>query len=373
MSDRVWWGWKYVIWIAFAVAVLVFFAMPLTTTYLVRDSKLGSTGNVKLLLQIERTMAQGMLLFVVAWVVFLGGTFASFLNVVAWRVPRGKSILGSSRCPTCNSRLTFKDNLPFWGWLKNWGHCSTCDAPFSPRYFFAELILGAIFLIVSATYLLSGGATLPFRERTPWTLLNRMLLEPDTDLVLIVVVHLVALTSLFTFALIEFGRFTIPTSVFVAGALLLVLAVVWPGSMLVAWTFPIVVPGELRLMSGWVASLLGIGFGYLLGSWYDNRSEQQELARTISGVGSEFDLIEPHAVRDGKVESRLRFGLAIVGLALGWQSVLIVFAFWYVLSLLFKLNRPALLEKNGVRLVNVHSLLLVAALLHLATWKWFEL
>ena len=170
MSERIWWGWKYAIVALAVLAFLMLVALPLATTVLLKNSDSPSR-NLEVLQRIEDFYAVGMLLFMAAWTFFLGGTLASFLNVVAWRVPRGKSILGSSHCPSCNTQLTFRDNVPFLGWLKNWGHCSTCDAPFSSRYFFAELILGSIFLSVAGIYLISGGYLLPFREPDRWKIL----------------------------------------------------------------------------------------------------------------------------------------------------------------------------------------------------------
>lgn len=373
MSERIWWGWKYVIWLVVAIAILALIVLPIVTTFLVRNSNLASSDGVKILQQVENFMSQGMLWFAAVWIVFLGGTFASFLNVVSWRVPRGKSILGSSRCPACNTPLTFKDNMPFWGWLKNWGHCSTCDASFSVRYFLAELVLGLIFLTVVGTYLLSGGATLPFRERNPAMLLNRMLLEPDTDLLLIAVLHLVALTVLFTFALIELGRFAIPNSVFIVGLVILGLIAVWPGAILVPWLFPFYVPSETSMFAGWVAVVLGAASGFLFGSWFDLRDTNRKIARSVNKHESELSgLIAPQSVRESQAESQLRFGLTAVGGFAGWQSVFVVGAIWMLLRLLLYRESHEVEHVKRPRLISTHSLLLVATLLHLSTWKWFD-
>lgn len=371
MSDRVWWGWNYVIWIVFSLVFLTLIVMPLTAMYLADDSSLASSGGAKRLRQMEDFMSQGLLLFAAAWLFFLGGTFASFLNVVSWRVPRGKSILGSSRCPACNTPLTFKDNMPFWGWLKNWGHCSTCDAPFSARYFFAELVLGLIFLTVVGTYLLTGGATLPFRDRNPWTLLNRMLLEPDADLLLIAVCHLVALTALFTFALIEFGRFAIPKSVFIVVMVFLLLVVIWPDAILVPWLFPLAAPSGM--FAKWFAVGLGIGCGFLIGRSFDEYAEASKISLATGVHDSKLiEPILPQSVRDDKTESQLRFGLAVVGGFAGWQSVVVVGLIWFVLRLLFYHLPSKFGLGSPFRLASTHSLLLVATLVHLSTWKWFE-
>lgn len=83
-----------------------------------------------------------------AWVFALGSSIASFLNVVAYRLPRGRSILGRSSCPRCNQRLSLWENMPIFGWLRYGGRCRTCRLPISPRYLWVELILGTVFLTI---------------------------------------------------------------------------------------------------------------------------------------------------------------------------------------------------------------------------------
>ena len=46
-------------------------------------------------------LTHAMTWFLTAWVFFFGACLGSFLNVVAYRIPSGLTILGSSRCPFC--------------------------------------------------------------------------------------------------------------------------------------------------------------------------------------------------------------------------------------------------------------------------------
>ena len=78
MSDRVWWGWNYVIWIVFSLVFLTLIVMPLTAMYLADDSSLASSGGAKRLRQMEDFMSQGLLLFAAAWLFFLGGRSPAF-------------------------------------------------------------------------------------------------------------------------------------------------------------------------------------------------------------------------------------------------------------------------------------------------------
>ena len=60
---------------------------------------------------------------VFSWFFFVGSSIGSFLNVVAWRMPRGRSIQGRSHCPFCNCELTWRENFPIFGWIVLGGRC----------------------------------------------------------------------------------------------------------------------------------------------------------------------------------------------------------------------------------------------------------
>jgi len=55
---------------------------------------------------------------IVGWLAWIGSSIGSFLNVVAWRMPRGKSVGGRSHCPRCGSQLLARDQFPVLGWLE---------------------------------------------------------------------------------------------------------------------------------------------------------------------------------------------------------------------------------------------------------------
>jgi leader peptidase (prepilin peptidase)/N-methyltransferase len=65
----------------------------------------------------------------------LGLLIGSFLNVVAYRVPRGESIAHPpSHCPSCDRPIRNRHNIPVLGWLMLRGRCFDCGAPISARY-----------------------------------------------------------------------------------------------------------------------------------------------------------------------------------------------------------------------------------------------
>ncbi len=65
----------------------------------------------------------------------LGAVVGSFLNVVAYRLPRGESLSHPpSRCPNCGTPVKPYDNVPVLSWLMLRGRCRHCKEPISPRY-----------------------------------------------------------------------------------------------------------------------------------------------------------------------------------------------------------------------------------------------
>jgi leader peptidase (prepilin peptidase) / N-methyltransferase len=77
----------------------------------------------------------------------LGLAIGSFLNVVIWRVPRGESIAHpASHCPSCDTPIRSRDNVPVLSWLLLRGRCRTCSSPISVRYPLVELGTCALFV-----------------------------------------------------------------------------------------------------------------------------------------------------------------------------------------------------------------------------------
>jgi leader peptidase (prepilin peptidase)/N-methyltransferase len=82
----------------------------------------------------------------------LGGLMiGSFLNVVAWRLPRGESLAHPpSRCPNCGAGVKPYDNVPVLSWLLLRGRCRSCKAPISARYPIVEATTAALYAAVVA-------------------------------------------------------------------------------------------------------------------------------------------------------------------------------------------------------------------------------
>jgi leader peptidase (prepilin peptidase) / N-methyltransferase len=81
----------------------------------------------------------------------LGAMFGSFLNVVAYRLPRHESLIKPrSRCPRCGTQVSARDNIPILSWLLLHGRCRSCGVRIPIRYPLVEAL----------TALLCAGAVL---------------------------------------------------------------------------------------------------------------------------------------------------------------------------------------------------------------------
>jgi leader peptidase (prepilin peptidase)/N-methyltransferase len=77
---------------------------------------------------------------------FIGGAIiGSFLNVVAYRLPRKESLSHpGSRCPSCGTPIKPYDNVPVLSWLVLRGRCRACGARISARYPIVEAVTGLL-------------------------------------------------------------------------------------------------------------------------------------------------------------------------------------------------------------------------------------
>ena len=78
-----------------------------------------------------------------------GAIIGSFLNVVAYRLPRGESLSHPpSRCPNCGAPVKPYDNIPLLSWLLLRGRCRNCANPISARYPIVEAGTGLLCALV---------------------------------------------------------------------------------------------------------------------------------------------------------------------------------------------------------------------------------
>jgi leader peptidase (prepilin peptidase) / N-methyltransferase len=78
----------------------------------------------------------------------------SFLNVVAVRLPDGRSLVRPpSACGSCGSQIAWRDNVPVVSYLLLRGKCSSCGTRIGARYLAVELLTA---LLVAACFLHFG-------------------------------------------------------------------------------------------------------------------------------------------------------------------------------------------------------------------------
>lgn len=93
----------------------------------------------------------------IAFTGIMGALFGSFLNVVAYRLPRHESIVKPrSRCTSCGAPVKPYDNIPVLSWLMLRGRCRKCGASISPRY---PLIEAATAMLCVGAVLANGSAS----------------------------------------------------------------------------------------------------------------------------------------------------------------------------------------------------------------------
>ena len=81
----------------------------------------------------------------------LGAIVGSFLNVVIYRLPREEplGLLGRtrSRCPSCDSKIAWYDNVPLLSYLALRGKCRACGWRIPLRYPAVEATTAALFAL----------------------------------------------------------------------------------------------------------------------------------------------------------------------------------------------------------------------------------
>jgi leader peptidase (prepilin peptidase)/N-methyltransferase len=86
--------------------------------------------------------------------VAFGLVIGSFLNVVAYRLPRRESLVTpGSHCPSCDAPVKPWDNIPVLSWLLLGGRCRGCSEPIARRYPLVEAMTAVLFGAVALVHL----------------------------------------------------------------------------------------------------------------------------------------------------------------------------------------------------------------------------
>ena len=203
----------------------------------------------------------------------LGALIGSFLNVVIYRIPAGRSIVSPpSACGSCGARIRPYDNIPVLSWFVLRGECRDCKAPISPRYPMIELGTAVFFAIVA----LWAFSPADFGWAAVTTTTNTL----ATQLIVLAAFLYLAAISV-ALAMIDLDTHTLPNRILlpaypVAAVLLGAAALVAgePGRLLTALigagalfglylALALISPGGMGLGDVKLAGLLGLYLGYL--------------------------------------------------------------------------------------------------------------
>ena len=84
----------------------------------------------------------GSVWFLLVVGLLLGMVMGSFTTMLAYRLPRGISIVSPpSHCPSCKTRLTPRDLVPIFSWLINGGKCRHCGSEIGAKYLIIEIAI----------------------------------------------------------------------------------------------------------------------------------------------------------------------------------------------------------------------------------------
>ena len=134
-----------------------------------------------------------VLLFVIA----VGACVGSLVNVLVYRMPRGLDVVvPTSRCPKCDHKLTWRENIPILGWILLRGKCRFCKAKISAEYPIVETVVATLFGGIWALwYIVPDNAILGLGQIAPeWAANGAAMTWPATVVLLVLVGCLVAMT-----------------------------------------------------------------------------------------------------------------------------------------------------------------------------------
>lgn len=263
---------------------------------------------------------------VAIWFLVLGSSIGSFLNVVVYRMPIGKSLVAKgSYCPHCRVPIRSTDNVPILGWIKLRGRCRACRLPISPRYPIVEAIVGAAFFIVFWAELATGGANLPGGDDDWQWGVMRIIGESRWDLFGLYLFQMTAFCILISASLIVYDGHRIPLKLSVFGCLvILICPVCWPPTQiqLHLWTgetsgvigslYPLDASPAFNQLAPWLQMLSTSVFGLLFGACFGAAIDRWVRGLSDAKPGDRFSA------------GPLVFGMAMCGGFLGWQSSLSV-------------------------------------------------
>ncbi len=208
-----------------------------------------------------------------AFIFAFGACFGSLTNVLVYRLPMGLSVVTPpSRCPACETTLTWRENIPIFGWLFLRGRCRFCKSKISAEYPLVELLVAVLFAVF---FVLWYG--LP--DRAMWLDVNWGMIRPEwaagwgapAATWPIFAILLLTLGCLVAMTIVDAKTFTIPMELSLTPAVLgLVVHPLWALYIqLTRGTLPSTAPGWPWAIPTptdwwWIGASLGGGVGVLI-------------------------------------------------------------------------------------------------------------
>jgi leader peptidase (prepilin peptidase) / N-methyltransferase len=284
----------------------------------------------------------------VIWFFYLGASIGSFFNVLAGRLPAGRGVVfGGSKCPFCNNRLSFLDNIPVIGYLACRGRCSTCKLPIAQRYLWMEILVGAIFLVVAFRELFSGGQNLPNYSTLAHVGIVNAVFYPKWPLIAAYVYHAMFFASLVMLSAANLERARFPwRAVWIFAAIFAGVKLVRLDHQFVRWhdIVSFTQPEWNPMLHAAMTVVLG-GLGGLL-------------------IGGFTSFMLPPPV-DDQTRNHWRQSFLLVGIVLGWQAVVLTSLVALFLSWVFA---PWSTREAKFRSVPFFAILIGTVLLHHMFW-----
>jgi len=122
--------------------------------------------------------SQSLIPLLAAPVALIGACIGSFINVVAWRLPREESLLWpGSHCPRCGTPLAWFENIPVLAWLVLRGRCRHCHKPIAARYPLVEGLCAGLWvaMLLARPDLMGAGAQPLLLVMGGWLLVSWLL------------------------------------------------------------------------------------------------------------------------------------------------------------------------------------------------------
>jgi len=213
-----------------------------------------------------------------------GACVGSLVNVLVYRLPLGLSVVTPpSRCPSCQTVLTWRENIPIFGWLLLRGRCRFCKASISPEYPIVEAAVALVFVVVYFFwYCVPFPWVWPPSSSAVFLGIDWAKISPEwasqgfSASWPVFVVLMVLLGSLAAVLIVDAKTYTIPLQLVWFPSVVALLGHVgwaawlsWSGRQLAhapGWTWAIPTPGPI----GWgavgaaVGGIVGIGIGNIL-------------------------------------------------------------------------------------------------------------